>query len=269
MSIYRYNIIIGDGKKMYKDYVFDLYGTLVDINTDEEKMSLWKKMALFLGYYGANYKPAELKKAYYELVKKDESKLKNALVNEEKPRYAHEAFPEIQIEYIFQKLFKQKGVKCSMQLAIHAGQFFRVTSTKYIKLYEGVEELLKGIKANGGRVWLLSNAQRIFTEYEMRYLGIYDLFDGILISSDEGTRKPDLRFFGLLEEKFDVDFKNTIMIGNDANSDIGGARKTGMDTFFIYSNISPMMTEDEIKAVEATYKLDTMDLFKVKEMLGV
>ena len=59
------------------------------------------------------------------------------------------------------------------------------------------------------------------------------------------------------------------MIGNDANSDIGGAKGAGMDTFFIYSNISPKMTPSQIEDVEATYKLDNMDLVKVKEMLGL
>ena len=38
---------------MYENYVFDLYGTLVDINTDEGKNSLWKQMSIFYGYYGA------------------------------------------------------------------------------------------------------------------------------------------------------------------------------------------------------------------------
>ena len=28
---------------MYKNYLFDLYGTLVDIKTDEQSKKLWKK----------------------------------------------------------------------------------------------------------------------------------------------------------------------------------------------------------------------------------
>ena len=39
----------------YKNYIFDLYGTLVDINTDEWSAQLWKKMAILYGYYGAAY----------------------------------------------------------------------------------------------------------------------------------------------------------------------------------------------------------------------
>ena len=32
----------------YENYIFDLYGTLVDIHTDEEKTELWEKLAQFL-----------------------------------------------------------------------------------------------------------------------------------------------------------------------------------------------------------------------------
>ncbi len=52
---------------MYKNYVFDLYGTLVDIHTDENDLAVWKKLALFYGYYGALYQPEELQKAYGEI----------------------------------------------------------------------------------------------------------------------------------------------------------------------------------------------------------
>lgn len=33
----------------YDTYVFDLYGTLVDIHTDEELPMVWEKLALFYG----------------------------------------------------------------------------------------------------------------------------------------------------------------------------------------------------------------------------
>lgn len=35
---------------MYRNFIFDLYGTLVDIHTNEYKPSLWKKMALFYSF---------------------------------------------------------------------------------------------------------------------------------------------------------------------------------------------------------------------------
>ena len=76
---------------MYQTCIFDLYGTLVDIHTDEDSDKLWEKMALFYGFYGACYKIEEMKAAYKAIVQKME-KGKEGI-----RRDSHEAFPEIQI----------------------------------------------------------------------------------------------------------------------------------------------------------------------------
>ena len=54
--------------KLYQNYIFDLYGTLVDIRTDEKQQMLWHKMSLFYGYYGAVYSADELQALYNKLV---------------------------------------------------------------------------------------------------------------------------------------------------------------------------------------------------------
>ena len=36
---------------VYDTCIFDLYGTLVDIHTDEEQEELWERLALFYAYY--------------------------------------------------------------------------------------------------------------------------------------------------------------------------------------------------------------------------
>lgn len=53
---------------MYKNCVFDLYGTLIDINTDEWSIELWEKMAVYYGYKGAHYTAEELNEEYGKLV---------------------------------------------------------------------------------------------------------------------------------------------------------------------------------------------------------
>ena len=221
----------------YEVYVFDLYGTLVDIHTDEEDMQVWEKLQLFYGYYGAAYKPKELKLAYGKLVKGKEKNLKSTL--EKDPKYSHEASPEIEITEVFLELFKSKGVEADEALAIHAGQFFRVLTTEYVKLYKGTEKMLQRLREADKKVYLLSNAQHIFTEYEMRTMDIVKYFDGILISSDYKTKKPDKRFFDILLEQYEIDPKKALFVGNDSRSDIAGAKDVGMDTFYIKSNISP------------------------------
>lgn len=223
--------------EQYENYVFDLYGTLVDIHTDENSEGLWEKLALFLGYYKAVYEPQELKTRYELLVKESECALKQTL--EEDPHYAHEASPEIEITEVFQKLYREKGIDADEALARYTGQFFRVLATEYVKVYPGTKEMLAHLKELGKKVYLLSNAQRIFTAYEMNVLGIAEYFDDILISSDFQTKKPDERFFGILLERHKLDVEKSLFIGNDARCDIGGARKAGMHSFYVNSNISP------------------------------
>ena len=221
----------------YEAYAFDLYGTLVDIHTEEDDPILWKKLALFYGYYNALYEPEELKEAYGELVKGKELALKSEL--EENERYAHEASPEIEITEVFAELYRRKGVEADEKLAVHTGQFFRVLSTEYVRVYPNTQKMLESLKKAGKKVYLLSNAQRIFTEYEMHVLDIAKYFDGILISSDYKTRKPDPRFFDAMIEKYQLDPKTTLFIGNDSKTDIAGAQNKGLDTFYVNSNISP------------------------------
>ena len=158
---------------------------------------------------------------------------------------------------------RDRGIKADDALAVHTGQFFRVLTMEYVRIYDGVRELLKALKKCGKKVYLLSNAQRIFTEYEMNYLDITKYFDDILISSDYGTKKPDIRFFEQLIEKYHLDVKKTLMIGNDVRCDINGAKEAGLDTFYIHSNISP---KDD-KKPDSTYYLPAMDMKKVKELI--
>lgn len=252
--------------KRYQNYIFDLYGTLVDIHTDENKKSVWEKMSLFYGYYGACYEPGELKEEYREAVRRRE----DGLLTQEKAltpkvQYAHEAYPEIPLEEVFAELYEKKKVKADSSLVLHTGQFFRVLSTEHIRLYAHAAELLAALKAAGRKVYLLSNAQRIFTEYELRYLGIYDAFDGVLISSDHGCRKPDKRFYRLLTDRYGLRASESLMIGNDLTTDIAGARAVGIDGFYLHSAISPK--EDKVSPDAGYFYMERMNLRQLQGRL--
>lgn len=240
----------------YRDCIFDLYGTLVDIHTDETLPRLWEELAAWYRDHGADYGPEELEDAYLRTVRRMESG-KAALRQD-----AHEAHPEIRLEFVFQDLYREKGAEAGLELAVRTGELFRRQSLEYIRLYDGAEELLKALRANGQRVWLLSNAQRIFTAYELRTLGIEPLFDGIYLSSDYGCKKPDRRFFDILLTERGIPPESAVMIGNDGVCDIRGARAAGLSTVYIRSNISP-----EEPLPEADYVLEEMDLGRVREIL--
>lgn len=241
---------------MYDTCIFDLYGTLVDIRTDENKEELWEKLSLFYAFYGAVYTPEELARSYKRLTGE------MTAGHEALRRDSHEAFPEIRIEEVFRALFEEKGIAPDEPLVCHAGQFFRILSMEFIRLYDGTEEMLSAVKESGRKIYLLSNAQRIFTEYEMNALGITKYFDGIFISSDEGCKKPDLKFFRKLIDTCGIDPERAVMVGNDGICDIEGAKRAGLGTVYVHSDISP--AED---APDADYVLPQMDMEQIRKIL--
>lgn len=241
---------------MYDTCIFDLYGTLVDIRTDENKEELWEKLSLFYAFYGTVYTPEELARSYKRLTGE------MTAGHEALRRDSHEAFPEIRIEEVFRALFEEKGIAPDEPLVRHAGQFFRILSMEFIRLYDGTEEMLSAVKESGRKIYLLSNAQRIFTEYEMNALGITKYFDGIFISSDEGGKKPDLKLFRKLIDTCGIDPERAVMVGNDGICDIEGAKRAGLGTVYVHSDISP--AED---APDADYVLPQMDMEQIRKIL--
>ncbi len=239
---------------IYRDCIFDLYGTLVDIRTDERSPQLWEAMAAWYRDRGARYRPEELRDSYFRTVQ--------ALEKSAPTGGDHEAHPEIRLEEVFALLFQARGVQADRALAVRTGMYFRERSLRYIRLYDGARELLEALRANGQRVWLLSNAQRIFTAWEMKQLDLERYFDGIYLSSDYGVKKPDRRFFELLLRQRAIPPESAVMIGNDGACDVRGARALGLATVYIRSNISPPEP-----LPEADYVLETMDLSRVRAIL--
>ena len=108
----------------YTDLIFDLYGTLVDIHTEENSV-VWEKTAMYFGFYGAHYSADELEAAFRKALAKREAKAGQS----------YECFPDIPFEQVMEELFREKGIsKNTEALGRNAAQLFRITSIEYIKL---------------------------------------------------------------------------------------------------------------------------------------
>jgi len=213
----------------YTDLIFDLYGTLVDIHTEEDDR-VWEKTAFYFGFYGARYTGPELKAAFRSAMAEREAKAGQS----------YECFPDIPFEQVMGELFREKGVTENADtLGFQAAQLFRISSLAYVRLYPGVLEALAALREKGCRLWLLSNAQRVFTAFELKLLGLGEQLDGIYISSDYQCRKPDTRFFRALIEEQKLDVSRCLMIGNDLETDIAGARAAGLDTLYMHTGLTP------------------------------
>lgn len=259
---------------MYRNYIFDFYGTLADIRTDEEKPYLWEKMSEIYSAFGASYTPEELGQAFRKLEREEAERAFGRLEgNVDKTVFnipgqetgkklgAEEAEPDLR--RVFARLYEQKGALCDTSLAKVTAVTFRALSRDFLRVYDGVRELLGELKRQGKGVYLLSNAQTDFTRPEIEMLGLTGYFDGIFISSEQGCRKPSPLFFHKLLERFGLDPAESIMIGNDEEADIAGANRAGMDSLYIHTAISPK----EYGRVEATYRVMDGDFRKIRELV--
>lgn len=231
----------GEGKGFimkYQNYIFDLYGTLVDIRASEKRIAAWRKIALLLSMQGAQYEPETLRARYEEL----DGEFRRQLAREHFATKGERIAPEeveILIEDVFSRFYADKGVRVNEQQIRDFGQAFRVFTMEKLELYPNVRHVLTTLRKQGKGVYLLSNAQRLFTEPEMKHLGISPLFDAIFYSSDIGYQKPSPYFYQALFDTCGLKKENSVMIGNDAVADACGAYRFGIDSIYIQTEQSP------------------------------
>lgn len=219
---------------MFKNYIFDLYGTLIDIRTDEDDDELWQKLVIIYGYKQCHYSTFEIRRLYKELCAREKAKVR--------AEFPERKYVDIDLTIVFRELYENKGYTPTDEEVNLTASFFRCTSTSFIKLYDGVIDFLEALKKKGKKIYLLSNAQRSFTVPELKMMGLYDYFDGILISSDHRVSKPDVEFFDILFKKYKLKKIESIMIGNDFMSDISGAYHFGIRSLYIHQEISSPIT---------------------------
>ncbi|MBE6738229.1 MAG: HAD family hydrolase [Ruminococcaceae bacterium] len=240
---------------MFKNYIFDLYGTLIDIRTDENDSELWKKMAIFYGYRGAIYTPFEIMNKYNEFCAQEKRKVKEA--------YPDRKYVDINLTNVFEKLYTFKKVTPSPELPALTANTFRCCSTKHIRLYDGVKEFLEALNKKGKNVFLLSNAQKDFTSPEIDMLGLRKYFTDIIISSEVACKKPDPDMYRILFDRHNLSKSETIMIGNDCVADIKSSYDFGLQSLYIHQDISPLVTEK----LRSTWSIMDGDFTKVMPLV--
>ena len=225
------------------NFLFDLYGTLADIKTDEEMQSLWYGFAWLLGESDIQ----KVRDEYLSICK----------------RYADERahkFVEFDLLRVFEEMVENRGA--NKEKAKILAREFRLLSRQKLRLFPCVVEILKGLKERGAGVYLVSNAQACFTKDELDELGITPLFDGILISSDAGVKKPNPEIFEIAFQKFNLNKDECFYVGNDLHDDVLGAKGVGLKTVYIETEQSGKYPNLDITP---NYEVNTHE--EMKELL--
>ena len=249
------------------NFVFDLYGTLIEMRTDEEELPFWSEMAEIYAVYGADYTAAGLRREYKRLCKEEERRL----IAETGCR-----IPEIKLEKVFARLLSEAKHThktahtlgaVTDEIAYYISNSFRVLSRHRMKLYPAVPELLQHLRDSGKGVFMLSNAQAVFTTPEIEQLDLAKYFDDIFLSSDIGVKKPEATFFEKLLKKHSLDPAKTVMVGNDFYADMGIALACGTPGAHINSDkLSARERAKQKKMLQAEYGRSTDNIFEYRSI---
>lgn len=216
--------------KTYQNYLFDLYGTLVDVHTDEDAPLFWERLSILLKTQGVRYSPDALHARYCA-----EVTAREAAARKERGNLA-----EIDIAPVFEVIYRDSGVCATSEQIAEFAKIFRILSLEKLRLFPGAEELLQRLQQDGKKVYLLSNAQALFTLPELQTLDLLQYFDGIVISSNERLKKPDVRLYRRVLTRFDLRPEQTVMVGNDDQADCHGAAEAGLESMYVRTEQSPM-----------------------------
>lgn len=213
---------LGEGEDTFeschiKGVIFDCYQTLIDIHTEEHRIETYETVSSWLAYHGVKIKPEKLWDTYIFKV-------------QEKMEESKEIYPEVRVEEIFAEICQENAIWKieEKSLGIETSRVFRAASIRKLRPFPQSIKLIEHC-INIPKC-IISNGQRVFSELELRFLGLYDYFDFVIFSSDVGYKKPDLRLFmtALKRMELELEPKCVISLGDSYENEILPARKLGM-----------------------------------------
>lgn len=209
--------------------LFDINGTLIDIQTDEGNEEVYRGISHFLSYQGIYMHRWEVRDAYYQLM-------------DQQRRESAEVYPEFDAVALWRSFLLRTPKACRALhpeklkwMPLFLAEMYRGISRNRLQVYPEVKNVLVELFPRYP-LGALSDAQSAWALPEMRAVGIEAYFKPIIVSGDLGYRKPDRRIFQLALAGMDLAPENVLFVGNDMYRDIYGAKQAGMKTVFFSSN---------------------------------
>jgi putative hydrolase of the HAD superfamily len=203
-----------------KGVMFDCYKTLIDIKTEENSPNTYHPVSNWLKYHGVNISAENLMREYKWRCK-------------EEIQLCREWHSELKVEEIFSKIVRHHASwpVNDVTVGIEAARLFRSASVRRLQAFPQSRMLLEKLK--GYPLGIVSNGQRVFSELELRQLGLYGYFRFVLFSSDFGYKKPDARIFLAGASQIGLRPEEILYIGDSWENDINPSRGLGMQAMHI------------------------------------
>ena len=204
------------GAREQRAVFFDLYGTLIDIRTDEDDPGMYATLSQFLAYSRIVISPADLAREYRDRVR---SHLERS----------GERFPEVDVCAVFREIVEdyRRPLSDGGPDPADAARLFRTLSRRRFAPFPDVHEVLTRLRGRY-RLGLISDAQWVFTEPELEMAELDGFFSVIVLSSRVGVKKPDVRPFAAAMRALGATPEASVYVGDNPSRDLVGARNAGM-----------------------------------------
>ena len=214
--------------------LFDVNGTLIDIETDEWMEQAYRAIAHFLAYQGIALRRGDVRDLYFQIMK-------------EQFAASREVYPEFDVVSVWREVLRRNatdytrslGVEKLRAMPLFLAELQRGISRKRLVAFPQTQEILAELKTHY-RLAVVSDAQSAYGLAELRAVGLAGYFQSIIVSGDYGYRKPDPRLFQAALSELQVRPEEAIFVGNDRFRDVLGARQVGMKTILFCPNGPPV-----------------------------
>jgi len=233
---------------MIQAVFFDLYGTLVDVQTNEQSLPPYERLAEWLSDRKLRANPQALQKAYLDEVDRLQKK-------------STDPETEIDIRQVFEKLLTDLGAnKPAASLVTDLAWAFRRFTRSRLQPIPGANDLIQRLRKDY-RLGIISNAQKLFTDPELEELRLVDPFEAVILSSETGYKKPSTRMFEVGLQALEVAPDEAIFVGDSYQDDVVGAKQVGLRVLHYCpsdtSQTGPVEPDGRIKKIsEVTKYLD-------------
>ncbi len=153
---------------------------------------------------------------------------------------------------------RDHGVR-SAALASELADAFVVERRARHALFPDVEPALRDLTETY-RLALITNGAPDLQREKLEAVGIADLFEATVLSGEVGVGKPDPRIFGAALAELSLRHTGLVMVGDDLQRDIAGARGVGIRGVWI--NRSRSVAEMDIRP-----DAEIVDLSELRGML--
>lgn len=110
----------------------------------------------------------------------------------------------------------------------------------FVRPMAGALQAVPALHHQGYRLGIVSNAAfSPFIDWALDQLGLFDLFEDILVSADVGIRKPRREMFQLALQRMGVAAHEAAHVGDDLEKDVHTAKRLGMRAIWLRPDRDP------------------------------